>query len=133
MTRAVDLDRLVVVVVARDLEKARRGIGANRGEDVRHTRAAEVADHVPAFDADVTRVLYELRQPPDRIERVFAGARYQSLDEEPPPIEVQFRIVREIGIEREAIERCDVRIREGRRQVRRAKRRRQNACLTVPR
>ena len=62
------VDRLVVVVGAADRDIARGGVRADQIEEVAQPGAAETADDVPAFDADVTRVLRDLRRAaaPDR-------------------------------------------------------------------
>src|SRR5262245_51414065 len=72
--RAGHVDRLVVVVRARDLEIARVRIGANLIQRVSDANAAVVADDVPSLDAEVPRVLHDLGKAAEIVQRIVAGA-----------------------------------------------------------
>ena len=54
------VDGLVVVVDAGDFQILGAEVGADGAQEIRSARAAEVADDVPAFDADMARVLHNL-------------------------------------------------------------------------
>ena len=62
MQSRLHVKRLVIIVGALHVNEAGRRIGANHLQEIGKTHATEVADYVPTFHANVSRVLVELRQ-----------------------------------------------------------------------
>jgi len=123
MPRTRHLDRFVVIVRAAHFDEARRRIRADCVEKVAEPRAAKLPIYIPALDAHVPRVLRDLRQLADLIHRVLARPLHEPFDGQTPGVEIDFGIIRIVGVERELLERGDSRIAERRREMRRPERR----------
>src|SRR5439155_2307274 len=89
----------VVIVRAAHDDEMRGRVCADQVEKVGQTRAAKASNHVPAFDADMARVLPGSRQGLDLRQSVFARLPYCAADGQRPVLEDHARVVDVIAVE----------------------------------
>ena len=123
MQRRRHVNRLVIVVRALDFEKARVRVRSDQLQEIRDTRAAKRADHVPAFHADMARVLADLRQRLNLRQRVFARMLHVAFDRQRPLLQIDLRIEHVVAVVGKFLERHNFGIRKCLREMLRTKRR----------
>ena len=86
-------------------------------QKVRQPRAAEAANHVPTFDADVTGVLADARQRLNLLQFVVSRLLHRAAYSQAPVFKNHARIVHVIVVDGKLCQRSQVGILESRRQV----------------
>src|SRR5581483_1683492 len=76
-------------------------------------RAAEVSYHVPAFDADVARILNDFGERLNLLELVVAGTLHQALNGQRPGAKVDIGIQDIVIVVGKALERGHLMVAEG--------------------
>ena len=85
-------------------DKARCGVGSNRLQEIGESRSAKAPDYVPAFNANMPRILL-LGKRLNLCQCVFAGLLHRSANRQCPLIQINFRIVDIIAIDWKLFER----------------------------
>ena len=83
-------------------------------QKIRQPRAAEAANHVPAFDAHVPRILPDFGQGLNLVERVLAGLLHRAADGQGPVLENDSRIIDVVVVDGKFLERRELGVRESR-------------------
>src|ERR1039457_6357716 len=105
MQRGGHVERFVVIVRAAHGKKSRRGVGADHAQKIRKPRAAEAPNHIPSFDADVTRVLAEPRQSLNLRQLIVAGFLHRAPHRQSPVLKDHSWIVHVISVDGKLFER----------------------------
>ena len=113
LQQAFHVKRFVVIIGALHFHKARGGVGAHQLEEIAHPSAAEVADNVPAFDADVACVLHNFGKRLNRCELVLARLLRQAFDIQRPALKIDFGIDHVVAVVGKFFERHHLRVFEG--------------------
>src|SRR4029077_9807905 len=131
LPRRFHVQRFVVIVRAGDCYESRARIGAHQIKEVPKACTAEPADRIPSLDADMTPVLWNLRQRPNLIQRVTASAFHGTANGECPPIEIDSRLEHIVPVVWKAFEGHDVGVPKDRRAMTPAKQ--CGGCTVAPR
>src|SRR5215813_1632526 len=108
MQRGSHIKRLVIVIGTLDRDEAGSGIDAYKFEKFRKRCAAEASDHVPAFNADVPRVLLLFGERLDIGEFVVAGMLHGTTHSEAPVFKNHARIVDVVIVDGKSLERREL-------------------------
>src|SRR4029077_16083977 len=93
MQRRGHVERLVVIVGAFNVDKARSSVGSNRSQEIRKPRAAKAADYIPTFHTNMSRIVLDFRQSLDLPQPIVPWFLYGSANGECPLIKVHTGVI----------------------------------------
>src|SRR5581483_4484681 len=115
------IERFVVIIRAFDVNITGREVSPDTFEKIREARPPKAANHIPAFNANVTRVLPEFRKGLNLVELVIPRLLDGTCYGKAPAIKVNSGVINVVIVDWKLLNWRELRIREGGRKMTGAK------------